>query len=145
MIRVAVMIDAPKEIVWDHLADLGSHAEWMADAERIEFRSPVHRGVGAVMEVETRVGPFRTSDLIEVTGWVEGQSIEVEHRGLVGGRGRFALDAVAGGTRFTWTEHLQFPWWLGGPVTALLATPVLARIWRKNLLQLRLRVERASL
>lgn len=145
MIRVAVVIEAPKAVVWDHLADLGSHAEWMADAESIAFRSPVRRGVGAVMEVETRVGPFRTTDVIEVTRWIEGQSIEVEHRGLVGGRGRFDLDAVAGGTRFTWTEHLRFPWWLGGPITALLAGPVLAWIWRRNLLGLRLRVERSSL
>lgn len=145
MIRVAVTVDAPQAVVWNHLADLASHAEWMADAESIEFRSAAHRGVGAVMEVDTRVGPVHTTDVIEVTGWVEGESIEVEHRGLVSGKGRFDLAPVAGGTRFTWSEHLTFPWWLGGPLTALLASPVLAWIWRKNLLQLRLRVERDSL
>lgn len=117
----------------------------MADAESIGFRSREQSGVGAVMEVATRVGPLRTTDVIEVTGWIEGESIEVEHRGLVSGRGRFDLDAVAGGTRFTWTEHLTFPWWLGGPFTAFFATPILAWIWRRNLLRLRLRVERSLL
>ncbi|MGA7271956.1 MAG: SRPBCC family protein [Acidimicrobiia bacterium] len=142
---MAVSIDAPRSVVWKHLADLGSHAEWMADAESIEFRSRARRGIGAVMEVATRVGPLRTTDVIEVTGWTEGESIEVAHRGLVSGRGRFDLDAMAGGTRFTWSERLTFPWWLGGPVTALLATPILTWIWRRNLLQLRLRVEREGL
>ncbi len=142
---MAVSIDAPRSVVWEHLADLGSHAEWMADAESIEFRSRARRGIGAVMEVATRVGPLRTTDVIEVTGWTEGESIEVAHRGLVSGRGRFDLDAMAGGTRFTWSERLTFPWWLGGPVTALLATPILTWIWRRNLLQLRLRVEREGL
>lgn len=145
MIRVDVLIDAPKAAVWEHLADLGSHAEWMADAESIGFRSGERSGVGTVMEVDTRVGPLRTTDVIEVTGWTEGEFIEVNHRGLVSGRGRFDLDAVAGGTRFTWTEQLVFPWWLGGPVAALLATPVLAWIWRRNLVRLRLRVERSVL
>lgn len=145
MIRVSVSIDAPKVVVWEHLADLASHVDWMADAESVEFRSPARTGLGTVMEVDTRVGPLRTTDVIEVTGWTEGESIEVDHRGLVSGQGRFDLDAVAGGTRFTWSEQLVFPWWLGGPVTALVATPFLTWIWRRNLLQLRLRVERSLL
>ena len=85
------------------------------------------------MDVETRVGPFRTNDRMEVTGWVEGHSIEVVHIGLVTGRGTLSLTAKENGTLLTWDEDLSFPWWLGGAVTAWLARPVLRRIWRRNL------------
>ncbi len=113
----------------------------MADAESIEFLTDRRRGVGTRMEVLTVVGPFRTKDVMEVTDWVEGEAIGVRHTGIVTGSGRFRLEPVAGGTRFTWTEQLRFPWLLGGPVTASLARPVLGWIWRRNLTGLKRRLE----
>ena len=47
----------------------------------------------------------------------------------------------AAATRFGWDERLRFPWFLGGPVGAVLAVPILTRIWRRNLANLRARVE----
>lgn len=138
MARIAVSRDIPisQDVVWDALADLPSHAGWMRDAESIEFKTESRRGVGTIMEVETRVGPFRTLDVLEVTGWEEGESIDVAHRGLVTGAGTLGVSPSNGSTRVTWVEHLRFPWWLGGAVTALLAKPVLAAIWRGNLKRL---------
>lgn len=132
-IAVAVTVDAPLGRVWDALADLPSHSEWMADAEAIHFPSDRRTGPGTVMTVETRVGPFRITDRLEVTAWEERRGITVDHRGIVGGTGRFELAPLANGIRVTWREHLRFPLWLGGPVTALLARPVLARVWARNL------------
>ena len=140
-ITQSVVIAAPLAEVWREAADLPSHAEWMADAESIEFLSDTTSGLGTRMKVETVVGPFRTSDLMEVTDWVEGKSIGVRHSGLVTGSGHFRLSPVAGGTRFTWTEELSFPWYLGGPVTATFAKPVLGWIWRRNLTGLKTRIE----
>jgi hypothetical protein len=85
------------------------------------------------MQVETRVGPFRTLDRMDVVGWDEGKAIEVVHTGLVTGKGTLAIEPVEDVTLVTWDEELGFPWWLGGPVTAWLARPILAWIWRKNL------------
>jgi hypothetical protein len=67
----------------------------------------------------------------------------ITHVGLVTGTGRFTLrrSARGGGTRFTWSEQLRFPWWMGGPVGAAVAAPVLRRMWRKNLANLKRRVE----
>ncbi len=135
MAHIRVTRDMPirHDLVWEALADLGSHADWMRDAESIEFASETRRGVGTAMNVATRVGPFRTMDILEVTGWDEGESIDVIHRGLVTGTGTLAVKRTNGSTRVSWTEDLRFPWWLGGPLTALLAKPVLAAIWRGNL------------
>jgi uncharacterized membrane protein len=137
-----VDIEAPLGVVWDAAADLASHSEWMADAASITFLTDSRSGVGTRMEVLTVVGPLRTKDVMEVTEWVEAETIGVRHQGLVTGTGRFLLEPLSDRTtRFAWTEELSFPWWLGGPLTALAATPVLGWIWRRNLRGLKLRLE----
>ncbi len=136
MARIVVTQDltAPVESVWPKLADLESHSEWMKDAESIVFRSTSRRGVGVEMEVETRVGPLRTLDIMEVTGWEEGKSISVRHKGLVTGEGTLSLRPRGNtATTIVWDEQLTFPWWLGGRVIAWIAKPVLKAIWRGNL------------
>lgn len=122
--------------VWAALADLGSHAMWMSDARSSRFVGDLHRGVGTVMEVETRIGPLRTTDILEVTGWQEGRRIEVAHQGRVTGKARFEVAPSGEGTLLSWIEELYFPWWLGGPMTAQLAAPILAAVWRANLRRL---------
>ena len=140
-IAVSVVIDAPVGRVWGELADLAAHVEWMADAESIEFIGDSRRDVGTVMRVETRVGPLRTTDVMEVTEWREGEAIGVVHRGLVTGSGRFQLTSLSGGTRVEWSERLSFPWWLGGAITARAARPILRSIWRRSLTSFKLRIE----
>ena len=44
-ITVHVDIDAPRDTVWRAAADLGSHAEWMADAESIEITARAFRSL----------------------------------------------------------------------------------------------------
>lgn len=140
--RVSIEIDAPLETVWEEIADLASHSDWMRDARRIRFASERREGVGTRMEVETRVGPLRSWDLIEVVGWEPPRRIAVVHRGAVEGAGEFLLEPLDdGGTRFTWTEELRFPWYLGGRAGAALAKPVLGSVWRGNLRRFRRRVE----
>ena len=139
-IRVSTTLPAPPSEVWAAVADLASHVDWMADAESIRFTTRRRTGVGTTMEVDTRVGPFRLTDVLEVTEWRPGRSIGVRHDGIVGGTGRFTLRrrwARPGSTRFTWEERLVFPPWLGGPLGAVLAAPVLRRVWKGNLRRLR--------
>ncbi len=136
-IRVRTTIDVRPGDLWALLEDISGHVEWMRDAESITFRSSRRHGVGTEFECMTRVGPLRTRDVMRVTEWEPGHSMGIEHRGVVTGRGRFTLRARRGGrTLFTWSERLTFPWWMGGPAGALLAGPVLRRIWRGNLRRL---------
>jgi hypothetical protein len=138
-IRVSTTLPAPPSAVWPVVADLASHVDWMADAESIRFTTRRRSGVGTTMEVATRVGPFRLTDVLEVTEWRPGRSIGVRHAGLVGGTGRFTLRRSRlrpRSTRFTWEERLSFPAWLGGPLGAAVAAPVLRQVWRRNLRRL---------
>ena len=135
MSGVTTSIDIPKPIaaVWAEASRLERHADWMADAEAIDFLDDRRSGVGTAMRVRTRVGPIVLHDDITVEEWAEPRLIAVSHNGLVAGRGSFVFEPIEGGTRFTWQEELRFPWYLGGPVTAFFARPVLRRIWRGNL------------
>jgi hypothetical protein len=135
MARIVVSrtMAVPQQRVWEAIANLESHLEWMRDARSLVFVGEQRRGVGTRMRVKTRVGPLRTIDDMEVVGWEEGTSIDVAHQGLVRGRGRLSATPDKGDTMVTWAEELSFPWWLGGGLTALLARPVLAAIWRGNL------------
>jgi carbon monoxide dehydrogenase subunit G len=141
-IRVRAAIDAPRGAVWARLADIADHVHWMADARAIRFTGERRSGVGTTFECETRIGPLRTTDMMEVTEWRHGRSLGVRHTGIVSGAGRFMLRrGRRGPTRVTWDERLRFPWWLGGPVAGLVAAPVLRRVWRGNLRRLASLVE----
>ena len=136
-IRVQATVDAPPRAVWRRLADISDHVSWMADAASIRFRSEQRTGVGTTFECETRVGPLRTLDVMEVTEWRTRRSLGVRHTGLVTGTGRFVLRRRGRRrTRLAWDETLRFPWWLGGALGGLVATPVLRLIWRGNLRRL---------
>ena len=129
-------------VAWDALRDIPSHVEWMADAVAIRFVSDRRSGVGTTFDCDTRVGPLRLVDRMEVTEWEPGRAMGVRHVGLVTGTGRFSLRPARRrrATKLTWEEDLRFPWWLGGPLGALAGKVVLAAIWRGNLRRFEARV-----
>jgi hypothetical protein len=141
-IRVATVIDAPPRTVWASVREIAGHARWMEDAVAIRFTSLSRSGVGTTFECDTRVGPFRLTDVMEVTEWEDGRRLGIRHVGLVTGSGRFTLRRARGDrTRFTWEEKLRFPWWMGGPVGGAVGSQVLRRVWRRNLANLKRQVE----
>jgi hypothetical protein len=144
MVRVRISTEMPFERgrVWDELARIEDHAEWMLDATAIRFAGDQRRGVGTRFECDTRLGPVRLTDVMEVTEWVHGERIGVRHRGAVSGSGRFTLeDGPGAATRVEWEESLLIPWWLGAALGAQLAKPLFTAIWKSNLRRLRSRVE----
>ena len=141
-IYLSVVIDAAPDAVWSTVEQLERHVDWMADADAIRFETDQHRGVGTRLLVDTRVGPLRFTDRLEVVEWIEGAVIGVLHVGRVTGTGQFTLDrSVDGGTLFAWEEDLHLPWWLGGRVGDLVSAPILKWVWRHNLQRLKAQVE----
>ena len=142
-IRVSVDIDAPVQTVWDVVEPVERHVDWMADAVAIRFVGTQTRGVGTEFFCDTKVGPIKLVDRMTITAWEPGRVMGVTHTGVVTGTGEFTLEPNgSGGTRFTWTERLVFPWWLGGPLGALVGGQlVMKAIWRRNLRVLKKLVE----
>lgn len=144
-VRVSTVIDAPPRRVWAAVRDISSHVDWMEDAVAIRYTSRSRDGVGTTFDCDTKVGPFRLTDRMEVTEWSEGRAMGIRHVGLVRGTGRFTVRrSYRGGTRFTWDERLRFPWWMGGAPGSVVVAPVLRRIWRRNLANLKRQVEGPS-
>ena len=113
-------------------------ARWTA--YELSFESEREHGVGTTFLSDTKNGPVTLTDRMEITEWVPSQAMGVRHSGIVTGSGVFTLEPLAGGTRtrFTWSESLEFPWYLGGRFGAAIAGPiVLAPLWRRNLQRLK--------
>ncbi len=145
-ITVETELNAPPSVVWADLRDVKSHVEWMHDAESIWFTSATHEGVGTTFECETVVGPIRLTDVMEITEWVDEETMGVRHTGLVTGTGAFTLSPIGEDrTRFRWAEELTFPWWLGGPVGEPFGSIVLKQIWKRNLQNLASRYTNGAL
>lgn len=146
-IRVAIEIDATPDRVWEVVEPIERHVDWMADAVAIRFTGESTRGVGTSFECDTKVGPITLTDVMTVTEWEPGRRMGVEHVGVVTGTGVFELEPIDLGrrTRFTWTEDLRFPWYLGGRLGELVGgQAVMKLIWRRNLRRLRSLVETAA-
>lgn len=143
-IRVGVAIDASPRRVWRAVRDISSHPRWMQDAVAIRFTTRRRHGVGTTFDCDTKVGPLRLVDRMEVTEWRPPRAMGVRHVGLVRGDGRFTIRPLrrGRGSRFTWEETLVLPWWMGGPLGAVVVPIVLRRVWRHNLRNLKALVER---
>ena len=144
-IRVSVDIAAPVQKVWDIVEPVERHIDWMADAVAIRFQTEQTRGTGTTFFCDTKVGPIKLVDVMTITAWEPGKVMGVKHTGVVTGTGEFTLDAIdASHTRFTWTESLTFPWWLGGPIGAFVGGQIVMKaIWRRNLRELKKLIENA--
>lgn len=141
-IRVSTVIDASPKEVWRSIEDVESHTEWMADAVAIRFLTDRTSGVGTRFECDTKVGPFRLTDVMEITAWEPRKAMGVRHVGMVTGDGVFTLRRLRRGrTKFEWTERMVFPWWMGGPVGGVVGGRILRQIWKRNLRRLKERVE----
>ena len=143
-ISVSIDLDATPARVWEIVEPVERHVDWMADAVAITFETEQTRGVGTRFLCDTKVGPIRLTDTMEITQWVPGEAMGVRHVGIVTGTGVFTLSPLDGGTRtrFTWEEELRFPWWLGGRLGELVGGQVVMKaIWRRNLVKLKALVD----
>ena len=141
-LRVAIDIARPAREVWRYLEQIERHPEWMRDCVDITFEGGQRRGPGTRFVARTRVLGIELDDLMEVVTWRPRRSMAVRHRGIVWGSGEFRLRRRGRShTRFSWAERLHFPWWLGGPLGAWAAVPVLRLIWKGSLRALREKLE----
>lgn len=143
-IVVSIEIDATPARVWEVVEPIERHVDWMHDAVAIRFTTEQTRGTGTEFLCDTKVGPFKLVDRMEITEWEAGRVMGVRHTGLVTGSGKFTLEPIDLGrrTRFTWAEDLVFPWWMGGPIGAWIGGKIaLGPIWRRNLRNLKRIVE----
>ena len=143
-VTVSIDLDASPGEVWEIVEPVERHVDWMADAVAIRFIGEQTRDVGTSFFCDTKVGPIKLVDRMEITEWEPGATMGVRHTGIVTGSGVFTLTAIDNGTRtrFAWIETLKFPWWLGGSLgSSIGGSLVMKPIWRRNLRGLKQLVE----
>lgn len=154
-VTVSIDIDATPGRVWTEIEPIENHVDWMADAVAIRFESDQTRGVGTTFLCDTKIGPIKLTDAMEITEWIPALdpgdgvvardgAMGVKHTGMVTGSGILHIEPLQGGqrTRFTWKEDLDFPWFFGGRLGEIIGGKlVLGPIWRRNLKKLKALVE----
>ena len=144
-ITVSIELAASPARVWEIVEPVERHVDWMADAVAIRFTNSQTRGVGTAFDCDTKVGPIKLTDHMEITEWVPEKSMGVKHVGIVTGTGVFTIEPLGNGqySKFTWSEKLTFPWWLGGPIGEVVGGNIVMKaIWRRNLKKLQALVEK---
>jgi len=139
-IEVGIDLDASPQQVWKVVEPVERHVDWMADAVAIRFVNEQTRGVGTAFLCDTKVGPIKLTDHMEITEWIPEKVMGVRHVGVVTGTGQFTLTPIDNGarTRFVWAEELKFPWWLGGKFGEVIGGKlVMGFIWKRNLRELK--------
>ena len=142
---MSIELAASPARVWEIVEPVERHVDWMADAVAIRFTNSQTRGVGTTFDCDTKVGPIKLTDRMEITEWVPEKSMGVKHVGMVTGTGVFTIEPLGNGqyTKFTWSEELTFPWWLGGPIGEVIGGNIVMKaIWRRNLKKLKALVEK---
>jgi uncharacterized protein YndB with AHSA1/START domain len=140
MLEVTVVehFDLHRPRLWDALADLEAHREWMSDVRALRFVTAQRSGVGTRYVIEVAVGPVRVHDQVEVVTWERPGELAITHRiGPARGEGRFLLTDAADGTRLEWCTRFELPWWMGGATAERLGVAPTRRLLTRNLAMFR--------
>ena len=101
----------------------------MRDADRVEVLSEYEVGLGVRLAVRTRLFQVPAfTETMEVVTWDPPRRLELVHGPPVRGRGTWALEPIAGGTSFTWTEEVELGVPYLGEAAAFLYAPLARRL-----------------
>ncbi len=137
-VSAETVLPVSPEEAWRRLLAWEDQAAWMKDADSVRVMTSHRQGVGVVVAVRTRVLDVPVfTERLEVTLWEPPRRLVMAHRSVIRGVGEWALDRVDGGTRLTWTERLRLPVPLIGELALLAYRPIMRRLMRRSLANLR--------
>jgi hypothetical protein len=134
-IDLRAFIRATPERVWEVISDLEGQAAWMVDVRKLEITSAQRSGVGTVLAVTSDLfGQPLVKDTMRITTWEPPHRFDVVHEGQFSGSGAFILEAVRGGTVFTWIEDFVPPLGpLGDLGFSIAVGPHLRRVFSRSM------------
>jgi carbon monoxide dehydrogenase subunit G len=138
-IEAVTHVEADPQRVWAVLSDLEGQGRWMKDVSSMTVLSPAREGVGVVVRARTRLFGVTVNDDMVVTEWEPPRVLAARHLGpLIRGVGAFELEPTAHGTHLTWWEELSVPLGgLGNAVVEVVVSPVMERLFRASLANLK--------
>jgi hypothetical protein len=137
-VETSAVLPATQTALWDVLRRWEEQPRWMRDADDVRVIGERRDGTGTRVAVRTRVwGVSAFTEPLEVTEWDPPRRLALAHRGFVRGSGSWALEPEGAGTRLRWTEDLALPIPVLGEAALLLYRPILRRLMRGSLADLR--------
>ncbi len=121
------------ETVWPYLVDWEGLARWMHEAREFRVIGEQREGVGVEAEATVRIAGITTHDRIRVSLWQPPIALEITHLGWVKGTGYMELSPIEHGCNVFWREELYAPWGLVGWLGLRLLSPVMRRIFERDL------------
>ena len=143
-ITTSVDIARPPAVVWPYLVDWERLDRWMHEASDFAVVSDRREGVGVEATATVRIAGITTRDRIRVTRWEPPSILEIAHLGWVSGLGYMEISPTDKGSEVFWRESLQPPWSIVGRIGMRMFTPMMRRIFQRDLELLRQLVERET-
>ncbi|HEY2803247.1 MAG TPA: SRPBCC family protein [Actinomycetota bacterium] len=127
----------PEEL-WRLLTDWERQSRWMPDAASVRVLTGRREGAGVQLAVRSRV--FRVplfTERLEVVAWEPPRRLVIAHRSFIHGVGVWRVDPVPGGSLFRWVEEISLPIPLLGWIALAVYRPVMRRLMRGAMRDLR--------
>lgn len=126
-------IHRPAEAVWPYLVDWERLDRWMKEARDFRVIGEQREGVGVEAEATIRVAGITTRDRVRVSLWRPPEALEIQHLGWVKGTGYMELSPTEVGCSLFWREELFAPLGPVGRTGLRLISPIMRRVFRRDL------------
>ncbi|MGB2948915.1 MAG: SRPBCC family protein [Rhodococcus sp. (in: high G+C Gram-positive bacteria)] len=131
VIEHSAVTEAPRERAFAYLDDYRTVPSWMFGVRSFVPVSDVVQGLGAVYDAEMQIGPKVLRSTLEVTDWIENQSLTLSSvEGLATTSTWSFSDTDDGGTRLDVEFSYSFPGGLAGRALGALVEPVVGQAIR---------------
>jgi uncharacterized membrane protein len=143
----SIVISAPCDMVWDHVAEPANYLHFMSGITRWEVAGKERTGLGARYRMLVRVGAAEVGGLIEIVEWNPTRDMAWSSVLGVDQRGRWRLRELPDGRTRT---ELRFAYGVAGSgifgwIAEQVAAPQLRNHLRRSLRQLKREVEHERL
>jgi uncharacterized membrane protein len=143
----SIVISAPPQTVWDHLADPENYLRFMSGVTRWEVVGEKSTGLGARYRMLIRVGAAEVGGLIEWVEWSEPRDMAWSSVTGIDQRGRWRIRELDDGRS---RVELRYAYGVAGSgipgwISELVASSSLRRHLRRTLHQLKRQVEHERL
>ena len=146
-INESIAISAPREMIWDYLAEPSNYLHFMSGVTRWEVEGELRSGLGARYRMLMRVGSAEVGGLVEIVEWAPQRDMAWSSITGIDQRGRWRLrEAGDGRTRI----EFRFAYGVAGAgitgyLSELIAARTIRRHLRRSLHQLKRQIEHERL
>jgi len=123
-IHGSIEIKAPPEKIWPYLVEPKKTKQWFTNIEEFEYTKDENKSVGTTFYWKERSGDRIFNLNFEVTEWIENQVFGFK---MTSGdffksyTERWVLQPTPNGSRFSFNDHIEFPWGAFGKLIGVIA------------------------